>query len=132
MRWARGCGTLAVLFALAGAAVAGFSATGPRVTAAVAAKKPARSTSRAAARRIVPAHAPALLPEGPGQGIAQRGCLICHSAMLITQQHKDSTGWEKTVSLMEKWGAPVSPAERETLMTYLRARFGASVPPPAK
>ena len=67
----------------------------------------------------------ARLPEGAGQTIAQRSCVMCHSAMLITQQHKDSTGWEKTVKQMETWGAPVAHAERETLLAYLRRHFGA-------
>ena len=64
------------------------------------------------------------LPPGPGHDIAERGCLACHSAMLITQQHKDSTGWEKTVRQMEQWGAGAAPAERDTLLAYLRRNFG--------
>ena len=63
------------------------------------------------------------LPPGVGRDVTERSCLICHSAMLITQQHKDSTGWEKTVSLMQKWGAPVEGAARDSLMTYLRGHF---------
>ena len=68
-------------------------------------------------------------PPGPGDDIAVRACVICHSAMLVTQQAKDSLGWEKTLSLMEKWGAPVAAAEHDSLRTYLMARFRAK---PAK
>ena len=67
---------------------------------------------------------PMRFPDGPGRAVAQRSCLICHSAMLITQQHKDSTGWEKTVHQMEAWGVKVTPPERDSLMLYLRSSFG--------
>ncbi len=62
---------------------------------------------------------------GPGGDIASRSCVICHSAMLVTQQAKDSLGWEKTLSLMEKWGAPVAASEHDSLRTYLMTRFRA-------
>ena len=67
---------------------------------------------------------PAHFPDDPGKTIAERGCLICHSAMLVTQQRKDSTAWEKTILQMEAWGAPATPAERETLLVYLTKHFG--------
>jgi cytochrome c5 len=75
---------------------------------------------------IAPAMAPAL-PDGPGREIVERDCMTCHSSMLITQQAKDSTGWEKTIGLMEKWGSPVQGAEHDTLRTYLLAHFGPKV-----
>ena len=64
------------------------------------------------------------LPAGAGQQLAEGACLICHSAMLVTQQQKDSAGWEKTVHQMEAWGAPVPASAHDSLVTYLRARFG--------
>lgn len=64
------------------------------------------------------------LPSGPGKAIGERACLFCHSAMLVTQQAKDSTGWEKTLAQMEQWGAPMTPAEHDTLRAYLLAHFG--------
>jgi cytochrome c5 len=67
---------------------------------------------------------PARFPDGPGRSIAQRSCLICHSAMLVTQQHKDSTAWEKTVHQMEAWGVHVSPVEHDSLVGYLTRSFG--------
>ena len=72
-------------------------------------------------RSLYPDH----FPSGPGSDIAARSCVVCHSAMLVTQQAKDSLGWEKTLVLMEKWGAPVAPGEHDSLCTYLLARFGA-------
>lgn len=70
------------------------------------------------------------LPDSVGRGIAERWCLLCHSAMLITQQAKDSTGWEKTLAQMENWGVAVTPEERDTLRAYLVQSFGARGTPP--
>lgn len=67
---------------------------------------------------------PARFAAGPGQELAAQRCLMCHSAMLITQQAKDSTGWEKTLGQMEKWSAPLPPAEHQTLHTYLLQHYG--------
>ena len=72
------------------------------------------------AHHLYPDH----FPPGPGDDIAARACVICHSAMLVTQQAKDSSGWEKTLALMEKWGAPVAASEHDSLRTYLSLRFG--------
>jgi hypothetical protein len=82
------------------------------------------------------AAAPDTFPAGDGKAIAERACLFCHSAMLVTQQAKDSTGWEKTLTTMKNWGSPMSNSERDTLRTYLLARFGprpvaAPLPAPA-
>ncbi len=91
-------------------------------TLAGAAKmKKAPGDAAAVKRRIVyPIH----LPEGPGKTIAEQGCLICHSATLITQQHKDSTAWEKSVKLMETWGAPVPADQHGELIRYLTMSLG--------
>ena len=67
---------------------------------------------------------PESLPGGPGRGIAERSCLTCHSATLITQQAKDSTAWAKTLATMEKWSAPVAPGERDSLLAYLVSTLG--------
>jgi len=66
----------------------------------------------------------ASLPRGAGREIAQRACLMCHSASMTTQQHKDSTAWGKTLSQMMAWGAPLTAAERTTLRDYLTTHFG--------
>jgi len=64
------------------------------------------------------------LPAGSGRMIAERSCLMCHSAMLITQQAKDSAGWNRTLVQMEKWGAPVTPAEHDTLLKWFVRTLG--------
>ena len=63
-------------------------------------------------------------PPGAGKPLADRWCQLCHSPTLVTQQAKDSTGWEKSITQMEKWGVKLEPAERETLRVYLMERFG--------
>ena len=67
--------------------------------------------------------APARLAAGEGSAIAEQRCLMCHSAMLITQQAKDSTGWEKTIGQMEKWSAPLPAEEHQKLRTYLLQHY---------
>jgi hypothetical protein len=74
-------------------------------------------------RRATPARR---FPDGAGRVIAERSCLACHSAMLTTQQRKDSLGWNKTVSQMESWSAPLPAETRDTLLLYLREHFGAN------
>ena len=85
------------------------------------------ATLGAAPRHAAPVAAtlyPDHFPDGPGADIAARACVVCHSAMLVTQQSKDSLGWEKTLALMEKWGAPVAASEHDSLRVYLMSRFG--------
>src|SRR5687767_8413678 len=64
-------------------------------------------------------------PEGAGKGLADRWCgAMCHTPTLVTQQAKDSTGWEKTLTQMEKWGVTLEADQRDTLRVYLTERFG--------
>ena len=67
---------------------------------------------------------PAEFAAGDGKPLADRYCQICHSATLVTQQAKDSTGWEKTLAQMEKWGIQPSPAEHDSLRGYLLSHYG--------
>lgn len=92
---------------------------------AVAALTSLPGDSRSAGNR---AAYPDTFPAGPGRAIAERACLFCHSPMLVTQQAKDSTGWEKSLATMEKWGAAMTPAEHDTLRGYLLAHFGPRAP----
>jgi len=81
---------------------------------------------------------PARLPAGSQRALAEQRCLICHSAQLIAQQHKDGAAWEKTIAQMEKWGVALTPAEHDSLKGYLvralgqRATGGAAPGPPAR
>ena len=66
----------------------------------------------------------AQFPRGAGKAIADRACVACHSPMLVVQQSKDSTAWEKTIGQMAKWGVELTPAEHDTLRAYLVSRLG--------
>lgn len=66
-------------------------------------------------------------PGWRGHDLVLGNCLICHSSMMLEQQHKDSTAWNKTVTTMVSWGAPVPPAQQPVLVTYLAQHFAARV-----
>ena len=116
-----------VALVLAGAALAGLglAAQQPPQPQGGGATSPPPDTAAVTKRAVYAA----LLPDSAGRDIAQRWCLLCHSAMLITQQAKDSTAWEKTLAQMEKWGVVVTPEEHDTLRTYLTKCFGPRVKP---
>jgi hypothetical protein len=64
------------------------------------------------------------LPAGRARLIAERGCLICHSATLLTQQHKDAAAWQKTIRTMIGWGAPMDTVEGDSLRDWLVQEYG--------
>ena len=80
---------------------------------------------------------PSHLPAGSQRVLAEEKCLVCHSPQLIAQQHKDAAAWEKTIAQMEKWGVALTPAEHDSLKSYLvhalgpRTPAGAAKGPPA-
>jgi cytochrome c5 len=64
------------------------------------------------------------LPPGSGRALVESKCLICHGAALIQQQHKDSTGWTKTLKQMRGWGSPLTDADEPVLIDYLIKSYG--------
>jgi hypothetical protein len=138
-------GALLACLALAGAGIAARAAAprpgatgaestieGPKLAAVQQAAEPQAGGAGAAAAAMPAKLAyKNTLPDSAGRGIAERWCLLCHSAMLITQQAKDSTAWEKTLTQMEKWGVTVTPEERDSLRVYLVQNFGPRLGPPA-
>ena len=64
------------------------------------------------------------LPAGAGRELAMSNCLICHRAAIIVQQRKDSTAWNKTVTLMMAWGAPLPAAQKSLPVAYLVEHYG--------
>ena len=77
-------------------------------------------------RAIADADSAALasLPAAPGREIVEGSCVICHSAAMIEQQHKDSAGWAKTAGRMRAWGAPVQEQQMPVLIAYLAKHYG--------
>jgi cytochrome c5 len=67
------------------------------------------------------------LSPGTGREVVMGSCLVCHSVAMITQQHKDSTAWIKTVTQMIAWGAPVPTDKRDALVAYLVQHYPARV-----
>lgn len=67
----------------------------------------------------------ARLPAGAGHDLVLGHCIICHSSTMLEQQHKDSTAWNKTVTTMVSWGAPLPPAQQPVLVAYLAQHFPA-------
>lgn len=59
-------------------------------------------------------------------------CGICHSTDLVVQQRLDRVRWTATVDKMIHWGAPLSPEERDALVTYLAAQYHPEAPVAAK
>lgn len=64
------------------------------------------------------------LPAGPGQSDVAGSCMSCHGAAMIQQQHKDSTGWAKTVTLMRSWGSPLAEDKVPAVIGYLTTHYG--------
>jgi cytochrome c5 len=67
-------------------------------------------------------------PAGDGHDLLLGNCLICHSAAMVEQQHKDTAGWNKTVTQMMKWGSPLPAAQKPVLIAYLAQHYGARAP----
>jgi cytochrome c5 len=111
---------LAAASALRSATALAKPASHANASTAVRTAMPARAAHAATMLHLYPNE----FPPGGGAEIAGRACALCHSPTLVTQQRKDSLGWEKTLALMEKWGAPVTPAEHDSLRGYLLTRFG--------
>lgn len=63
------------------------------------------------------------LPAGAGLDVMNRRCLICHEADIITSQKLSLAGWTRSVDKMVRWGASITPEEREVLQPYLAQHF---------
>ena len=63
------------------------------------------------------------LPPGPGMGLVKSRCLSCHEADIITSQKLSLTGWTNSVGKMVRWGATITPQEREIVQPYLAQHF---------
>ena len=64
------------------------------------------------------------LPAGAGADVVKQRCVSCHDSYIITSQRLSLTGWTRSVDKMVRWGASITPAEREVLHPYLAANFG--------
>ncbi|MEY4095003.1 MAG: hypothetical protein RLZZ53_2202 [Acidobacteriota bacterium] len=63
------------------------------------------------------------LPAGPGADVFKAKCVTCHDADIVMQQKLSLAGWTNSVAKMMRWGAQVTPEERDVLQSYLAAHF---------
>ncbi len=63
------------------------------------------------------------LPAGPGADLMKSRCMSCHESDIITSQKLSAAGWTNSVNKMVRWGAQVTPEERDVLVPYLAAHF---------
>ena len=63
------------------------------------------------------------LPAGAGLDVLNRRCVSCHEADIISGQKLSLTGWTNSVAKMVRWGATITPEERELLQPYLAQHF---------
>jgi cytochrome c5 len=70
----------------------------------------------------------AALPDDPAKTLVTERCLLCHSAGLIAQQHKDAAAWGRTVTQMRTWGSPIQDEDQAAMVAYLSKHFGLKQP----
>lgn len=68
------------------------------------------------------------LPTGQMQSKAHTACTTCHDAHIIVQQRLSEAAWGKEVDKMIKWGAIVSPSDRDALVEYFSENLTAAKP----
>ena len=70
-----------------------------------------------------PPSAPAAEPAQEAPAVFKQTCLGCHGVEGIEQQRLNRTQWEREVEKMQRWGARVTPDNKETLVDYLSKRY---------
>jgi mono/diheme cytochrome c family protein len=63
------------------------------------------------------------LPAGAGLDVLNKRCASCHESDIISSQKLTLTGWTRSVDKMVRWGAVITPEEREILQPYLAQHF---------
>lgn len=72
-----------------------------------------------------PASVRASAADGRGAELYAQRCLGCHGSDIVEQQRLGTAGWRREVDKMAGWGARVAPEDKDPLVTYLSAHFGA-------
>jgi cytochrome c5 len=65
-----------------------------------------------------------LLPEGPGKGVIERACVMCHPVSQIVYKPRAPDDWQDLIGRMIDRGADVTPEEQDALYAYLVKNFG--------
>jgi hypothetical protein len=61
-----------------------------------------------------------------GRKEEMHSCTQCHSLRMVDSQRLSRATWDKEITKMAKWGAPVK--DRQVLLDYLVAHFGSDKP----
>jgi hypothetical protein len=51
-------------------------------------------------------------------------CMTCHGEDVIRQQRLTRAQWDREITKMTNWGAPVNPENRDSILNYLSQQFG--------
>lgn len=70
-----------------------------------------------------PAGAPANANAGEVPAVVKQTCFGCHGVEAIEQQRMNRTQWEREVEKMQRWGARVTPENKDALVDYLANRY---------
>jgi hypothetical protein len=64
-----------------------------------------------------------LVATAGSESLYKRACLTCHEDDLIESQRLSRAGWVREVDKMIRWGANVTPTDKDALVDYLAARY---------
>jgi DMSO/TMAO reductase YedYZ molybdopterin-dependent catalytic subunit len=62
--------------------------------------------------------------QGTPPGVYKDTCLTCHEEDVIRQQRLTRGQWDRELTKMSNWGAPVKPDNHDTILDYLVQHFG--------
>jgi DMSO/TMAO reductase YedYZ molybdopterin-dependent catalytic subunit len=70
-----------------------------------------------------PMAAPAAPPDVEAPASFRQVCLGCHGEEAMAQQRLNRTQWEREVEKMQRWGARVTPENKDAIVDYLHKRY---------
>lgn len=68
------------------------------------------------------------LVPGPGSGLTQAKCAICHEIGYVTRAPQSRAQWEDTMRVMVERGAPMTPDEIKVITDYLATYYNREGP----
>jgi len=70
-----------------------------------------------------PQRSDVILAESPAPDGYKASCSACHDEHMMRQQRLTRAQWDREVTKMTGWGAPVKPENRDALLDYLSSSF---------
>jgi DMSO/TMAO reductase YedYZ molybdopterin-dependent catalytic subunit len=62
--------------------------------------------------------------QGMPGGVFKDTCMSCHGEDVIAQQRLTRAQWDREMTKMTNWGAPVTPENHDSILNYLAQQFG--------